>query len=298
MANLNTSFETATGPIDYGFRNDYMFRAILQKSAKTLKGLVGSMLHLHPDEIQSVEITNPIILGENLDSKSFILDINVLLNNHTVINLEMQVNHLFNWTDRSLSYLCRSFDQLSKGQDYGDTKSVIHIGFLDFTPFPEIPEFYSTYRLLNVKNHHLYSDKFTLCVVDLTHIDLATDEDRAYGIDKWASLFKAISWEEIRMAAKNNEYLTEATKTLYTLNSDEMIRRQCQARRDAEWYEYLVNKKIESLTAELADKNAEIINKDAEIANKDAEIANRDAEIVNKDAEIAALKEKLASVKL
>lgn len=266
MAQENNSYETATGPIDYGFRNDYMFRASLQKSMKTLKGLVISMLHLKPDDIQSVEITNPIILGESIDAKNFILDINVLLNNNTIINLEMQVNNLFDWTDRSLSYLCRSFDHLNKGQSYEEVKSAIHIGFLDFTPFPEFPKFYATYRLLNLKNHHLYSDKFTLSVVDLTHIELATDEDKAYGIDKWAALFKAISWEEIRMAAENNEYLMEATKTLYTLNSDEMIRRQCQARIDAERHEYLMNKKIEDLTAEIADKDAEIAALKAKLA--------------------------------
>lgn len=131
MTQENNSYETATGPIDYGFRNDYMFRATLQKSMKTLKGLVGSMLHINPDDIQSVEITNPIILGESIDIKDFILDINVLLNNNTIINLEMQVNNLFDWTERSLSYLCRSFDQLNKGQPYAETKPVIHIGFLD-----------------------------------------------------------------------------------------------------------------------------------------------------------------------
>lgn len=38
---------------------------------------------------------------------------------------------------------------------------------------------------------------------------LATDEDKSYGIDKWSSLFKAISWEEIRMCSKNNESLVK-----------------------------------------------------------------------------------------
>lgn len=58
MAQKNNSYETATGPIAYGFRNDYMFRAALQKSMKFMKGLVGSMLHLDPNDIRSVEITN------------------------------------------------------------------------------------------------------------------------------------------------------------------------------------------------------------------------------------------------
>lgn len=100
----------------------------------------------------------------------------------------MQVVNEKNWPERSLSYLCRRIDQLSKGQDYTECKPAIHIGFLDFSPFPEYPEFYATYMMQNTKNHNLYSDKFILRVVDLTHIYLATEEDLAYGIEHWARL--------------------------------------------------------------------------------------------------------------
>ena len=62
--------------------------------------------------------------------------------------------------------------------------------------------------MLNLKDSHCYSDKFTLSVVDLTHIELATDEDKANQLDYWAKLFKATSWEEIRMISKNNNYLS------------------------------------------------------------------------------------------
>jgi hypothetical protein len=57
------------------------------------------------------------------------------------------------WPERSLSYLCRSFDQLRTGEKYANAGPAIHIGFLDFTPFPEHPEFYASYKLLNVKTH-------------------------------------------------------------------------------------------------------------------------------------------------
>lgn len=49
------------------------------------------------------------------------------------------------------THLCRSFDQLSHGQDYSDVKPVIHIAFLDYSLFPENPEFCATYRLMNEK---------------------------------------------------------------------------------------------------------------------------------------------------
>ena len=65
---------------------------------------------------------------------------------------------------------------------------------------------------------------FTIRVVDLTHIDLATTEDRAFHIDYWAALFKAKTWEYIKMLAENNEYIAEASETLFQLNADEQIK--------------------------------------------------------------------------
>lgn len=224
--------QDATGPVTIPMTNDYLFRALLQRNNKVLKGLISSLLHMSVDQILSVEITNPIELGKAYDDKDFYLDIKVLLNNHRIINLEMQVINEHNWTERSLSYLCRSFDNLSKGDDYSKVRPVIQIGLLDFTLFPEHPEFYATYKMMNVKNHSLYSDKFQLSVVDLTHIDLATLEDIQYDIDHWATLFKSTTWEEIKMIAENNEYIKEASDTIYQLSREESIRLQCEARED------------------------------------------------------------------
>lgn len=46
----------------------------------------------------------------------------------------------------------------------------------------------------------------------------------------------------------------EATKTLYNLNADDMVRQRCQARMDAELQEQYLLKKIDTLTAENAAK--------------------------------------------
>ncbi len=71
-----------------------------------------------------------------------------------------------------------------------------------------------------------------LCVLNLSRIDLATTEDKHYQIDYWASLFKSTTWEEIKMLAKDNNYISDATSTVYRLSQEEMIRLQCEARED------------------------------------------------------------------
>ncbi len=233
------------GAVRYGMTNDYMFRAVLQTNNKVLRGLICSLLHLSDDEVISAVVTNPIVLGDTMKDKECRLDINVLLNDNKLINLEMQVANRLNWHERSVTYLCRAFDSLDHGQDYSVAKPAIQIGFLDYTLFPERPKFYDTYKLLSIHDHEKYSDSLTLCVIDLSRIELATEEDRAYHVSDWAKLFKASTWEEIRMSASIDEYLEEAANTLYALNADEEVRKRCRDR--LEYYQDLKNyeRKIE-----------------------------------------------------
>ena len=277
------SFETATGSIDYPFTNDYMFRAILQKDKQVLKALVSALLHLDKDSVKEVTITNPIELGAAISDKDFILDIRINLDGEKLIDLEMQVTNQYNWPERSISYAARSFDHLNSGQDYSEVLTVHSIGFLNYTLFPEAPEFFATYELRNRKTGKLYSSKFSIHVLDLTKIDLATKEDKKFGIDRWARLFMAKTWEELRMVAKNNPDLLQASNELYTINKDDLIRQQARARADAEFWE--------------RNRNARIKKLEEALIEKDSMIAAKDNFIAEKDSEIHKLKEELAKLK-
>ena len=266
MNNQATSFETATGQIDYGMTNDYMFRAVLQTNEDILKALVCSVFHLKESEVSEIEIMNPIELGRTIDSKSFGLDIKLILDNRKVVNLEMQVENEHNWPERSLGYLCRSFDNLNRGMDYEEVKPTVHIGFLDFTLFREYPEFHATYMLLNIKNHNIYSSKFMLKVIELNHIELATEEDKEFGIDRFARIFKAKTWEELRMCAENEETLTKIAKVIYDYNSDFAIRDQCEAREAYYAREKYRKQKMAEYEAEIAADKKQLAAKDEEIA--------------------------------
>ena len=205
-----------------------------------------------------------------------------MLNDYVIINLAMQVINEHDWPERSLNYLCRSFDNLHKGEDYCEVRPVIQIAFLDFTLFPEKPEFYATYQLLNIKNHTIYSDKLRLSVLDLTHISLATEEDKQYQIDYWASLFKATTWEELKMLAEKNESIAEATETIYKLSQEEMIRLQCEAREDY----YRRERSIQRQMRELTTTNKELILEKQRLTAENEQLV----------AEIARLRAQLDSI--
>ena len=248
----------ATGKLEYNMTNDYMFRMVLQRDDETLIGLICSILKLERKSVLNVRIENAIDMGADVTSKEYQLDIHVSLNNDSYINLEMQIVNYKNWPERSLSYLCRRFDNVSKGKDYITVKPVYHVGFLDFTLFEDHPEFFGKYQMRNSKDKYLYTDKFNLYVVDLNHTELATDEDRVSGIDTWAKLFKATTWEEIKMITKDNPSMNSTAESIYLSNSDFEIRERCRAREDAIIHEKLMNEKIEAQAETIASQAEEI----------------------------------------
>lgn len=132
---------------------------------------------------------------------------------------------------------------------------------------------------MNTKNGMVYSDKFLLNVVDLKHIELATDADKEYQIDIWTQFFTATTWEEIIMFAEKNPYISEAAQTLYEANADEITEMKCRARRDYYKQKNTTEKMFRELTAALAESNACIVQKDARIAEQETHIAELKARI-------------------
>ena len=224
--------DDSQGDLPFHMWNDYLFRALLQVNSEVLKAFVCSLLYLEPQEVTSIAILNPIVLGDAIDDKTYILDIFVEVNGRTRLNLELQVINERNWPERSLCYLCRTFDSMNRGENYRNARTAIQIGIVNFTLFEQNPEFFSNYYMINEKNRQIYTRKFRLCVLDLTQIELATQQDRKFGLDKWAALLTAATWEDLSMLANEDQTLKSAIVTIVQLTEDEKIRLQCEARED------------------------------------------------------------------
>ena len=301
---LREELQHATGEIKYGGTNNYMFQAFLQENNEALQNLICSVLHLDPSSVVSIEITNPILLGKFIENKTFILDIKALMNNQTVINLEMQIEDQHNWPERSLGYLCRSFDNLNTGDEYRTVKPAIHIGFLDFHLFKDAPEFHAVYKLLNTKNMHSYTDKFSLHVIDLRHIELATEEDKAYQTDVWAAFFKAKTWEEMRMLAEKKPGLQSSVETLYQLNSDEQIRetldRFVRAQRREQGYLDTISEQQDTISEQqdtISEQQERLSVQEDTISEQQEKLSTQENTISSLEQENAALRAELEALR-
>ncbi len=215
--------------------NDYMFRAVLQESEEVLKNLIATLMQMDEEEIRSCRILNPIVLGQQIDKKDTILDVRLDLNDDTIMNIELQMWYQNDWVDRSLYYWARTFAHLKKGENYSDVKPTYHIGILDFSVFQEEPEFYSEYRIQNVKTGREYSSKFCLRILDLTQIEHAKrDPNTNQALLKWAQIVKAETISELEQLAGNEEALRHMVSMVKKLSEEEKIQLQCEAREDYE----------------------------------------------------------------
>ena len=295
--NISVAIEELTGKLPYTMTNDYLFKAFFQKNEPALRGLLCALLSLHPEDISSVKITNPIQIGESINDKTVILDIKLLLNNQQLINLEMQVRNLLDWPERSLAYLCRMFDHLHKGEDYNKVKPSLHISILDFTPegFPE--SLFLKYYLYSIDNLtypptiHKYSDKFGIYMLQLNQLENTDDMQSMPELYYWAQFFKATTWEEIKMLAEKNETIKQGIVTLKELTADEKAKMQMEARekyyRDLHAIIGYEKKQVEKQMGERMAK---------EIQQKDLEIQSLQNALRQSAEENAKLQERLRHI--
>ena len=261
-------FKLLTGPLPYRMLNDALFHIVMEANPDVLKSMLCALLNLDPDTISFIEVTNPIELGNTIYEKTYVLDLKIKLNNNILINVEVQVINLKFWKERSLGYLCRTFDNLNKGDDYLNTKPAIQIGILDFEVFKGDTEFFATYHLANDITHKIYSDNFRLSVLQLNQIKHATPEDVACKRVLWAKFFKATSWEEICMLAEQDPIIAEAAKTIYRVTEDERVRNHCDAREMGERTHRTLVKQLAEQEQQLNVKNKQL---DAQSKQLDAQ---------------------------
>lgn len=136
----------------------------------------------------------------------------------------------------------------------------------------------------------IYSDKLYLSVLNLKHRELATEEDKQWGLDKWAAAFLADTWEEFRMLAADNSVYEDVADAIYEAMLDENKREAC--------LRYEEEKAVKArLIREKDDALKVIQEKDVAIQEKDMAIQEKDMAIQEKDARIAELEKVLAEAK-
>ena len=222
----------------------------------------------------------------------------VLINNTMSLRLILQLALDHFCTEYALLTACRNFEHLYSGNNYETIEPVFHISFLNYSLFPEYPEFYSSYQLMNISNPACcctYSDKLLLSIIDLSQISKAVKEDKDYDIDLWARLLTASTWRELEVLEQTNDYLQAAVETLRQFMENEIICQQCHLRENAAHLERLRHKKIKELDEGLLLTQEELQLAQGELRQTQGELKLAQDLLRQKEEEVMRLRAELAT---
>lgn len=116
---MNTFFSSSIEPDTLlPLTSDVVFKEVLgqEESKPILMGFLNDILDMNITSPDQITLLNPELNPEYIDDKLSILDIRVQLQDHTSIDVEIQVIDQHNIEPRALYYVCRlCADQLQKG---------------------------------------------------------------------------------------------------------------------------------------------------------------------------------------
>ncbi len=226
---------------------DFAFKEIMADE-KARIGFLSAVLKLNPKDINKTMILNTNLRKIHKEDKQGILDVRILMNDNTEIDIEIQLAELKVWADRSLFYMSKMYvDQISAGQNYAKFKKCVSISILNFNLFSNDlknkqdilgkenildDEFYSCFHIREDNHHFLYTDKMEFHVIELPKLPKELKENNT-DILLWAKFINAEREEEFQMLASKNTYIDSAYERLQVISQDKQKQMEYDARQKA-----------------------------------------------------------------
>jgi len=211
---------------------DFAFKEIMMNE-RVRVGFLSAVLKLEPKNIKETTILNTYLRKIHEDDKQGILDVRILMNDTTEIDIEIQLAELKVWVDRSLFYLSKMYtEQIEQGQKYTVFKKCVGISILDFILFPEWDDFYSCFHIREDTHSFIYTDKMEFHVIELPKLPEQLKEDSS-DIELWAKFINSERREDFDMLASKNTYIESAYKQLQIISQDKQKRLEYEAREKA-----------------------------------------------------------------
>lgn len=182
-------------------------------------------------KINSSIILNTFLRKDYFDDKLGILDVRVMLEDKTQIDIEIQVIPFKQWAERTLFYTSKMYvEQINQGDEYKVLNKCINISILDFAYLDE-EDFFNTFHIRNDKTNKLYTDKMGFYILELPKIP--KEVENINDLLLWCKFIDASSEEEMKMLATQNESINVAYEELKRLSQDEQKRAEYEARQKA-----------------------------------------------------------------
>ena len=212
------------GKTKIAITNDYIFKKIFSKKGNE-SILIDFLIGVLEIPIEKIEVQAEVSLEKQLEeNKLGRLDIVAVLNDNTIVNIEIQVSNQFNFIERSLYYWSGNYyNNLKAGENYRKAKKTITINILNYDIFDEGP-FHEIARLKRDYKGQLLTDKIEIHFIQISKF-LKEKRGTRTKLEQWMQFISQSNKKEVELAVKENKEIKKANEEYEYLTGDEEERR-------------------------------------------------------------------------
>ena len=204
--------------------NDYIFKKIFSKKGNEsiLKDFLIGILNI---PIEKIKVQAEVSLEKQLEeNKLGRLDILAILNDDTIVNIEVQVLNQYNFIERSLYYWSGNYyNDLKEGENYRKAKRTIAINLLNYEIFKEGP-FHEIGRLKRDYQNRILTDKIEMHFIQIPKF-LKEKRGTKTKLEQWMQFISQTNKREVEIAMQENEQIKRANEEYEYLTGEEAERR-------------------------------------------------------------------------
>jgi predicted transposase/invertase (TIGR01784 family) len=222
MAGRGRMRGVSEGPFRLDPKKDAVFKLLLGGSEPLLIALLTAVLR-PPIPIRRAFVQNPGLPKDFPDDKGSILDIVLVLDDHSTIEIEMQADGKGAFCGRALYYWAGLFHgQLKAGNVYSSLRPVVSVLFLNYREFSS-PEFHEVFRLRGDSAGEVFSPLLEFHAIELPKLT-PEQADSDLALSRWCRFLSSEDPREIERLTQEDPMIEKAERKLLELSADPDVR--------------------------------------------------------------------------
>ena len=209
----------------FNIKIDLVFKLYFQKNTKVLISLLKSFFpDLKKANIKDLHILPPSYL-ETPTHKQPILDLSLLLENGSKVNVEMQILPEASFFNRVIFYWSKMYgSSLKRGQKYNLLKPVYSLIITDFPVFPQVSSYVNAFSIRSDRSPYFPLNNH----LQMVFVELSKFKGKVKNLvdiqDLWCYLIKksgSMTEEEARVLKTKGEDMRRAMEHLEIMSKEE-----------------------------------------------------------------------------
>jgi predicted transposase/invertase (TIGR01784 family) len=221
----------------FGLTNDLLFKIVFGRKGneKLLALLLNALLRYRGEqEINELEILNPINLPDFQGGKQSVIDVKAKNKRGEVFCVEVQVKAHIELLKRVLYYSAISYSgEMRRGEKYTDLNKTVCVWIMCETVLPD-PDIYNKYLIKHDKTNRVLTDLLEYHFVELSKFNEDKPTRLRTKLEKWLHILKFGNYyrsiDELPEELRSEKGICEVISNMSNANTDELTRHELFAR--------------------------------------------------------------------